>query len=322
MKKFIRNILLFIIPFIGGIIYIYLNPFDKKYGYSYRDNVDCNTSWIYYRLFENPQPIDIAFLGTSHTGCGINDSLIEKLVSKQINHPINIANLAYCTKGRNIQYPLIKDLLSTKKPKLIIIEVAEEEDKYSHQDFGYIADFNDVVKADIGYNFDYFKNLYSSLNCRFNFYRKSELNLLNIKKPANYNQNHSYVPFNFFAEEKKLEKHLLNQQKRYKKKLSYFVSDFKFSYPKKYVTKIVSLAKRENIKVVFLYIPSYGYSIEKPLEYDFYKGETEIILPPDTIFTNKDNWFDSQHLNYKGSTSFAKWLSKELKKNYIVSKEI
>ena len=81
MKRFIKNILILIIPFLVGVLLIFKAPYSKEFAYSFRKNVDCNTSWIYYRLFQNNKPIDVAFMGTSHTGCGINDSLIERLVN-------------------------------------------------------------------------------------------------------------------------------------------------------------------------------------------------------------------------------------------------
>ena len=114
MKKFLVILSFLGIPFLGLVIYLLQMPVDKAFGYSFTNNVDCNTSWIYYRIFENENPVDIAFIGTSHTGCGINDSLLTRKLSEG-SRPIQVANLAYCTKGRNMQKAVMKDLLEQKK---------------------------------------------------------------------------------------------------------------------------------------------------------------------------------------------------------------
>ena len=310
MKRFLKHISLFLLPILIGIIVLYLMPYNKEFGYSYRKNVDCNTSWIYYRLFQNQTPIDIAFLGTSHTGCGINDSLLETLLLKQMN----VVNLAYCTKGRNIQYPLIKDLVLTKKPRIVFLEVTEDEFASSHKDFSYIADLKDVFSPQLAYNPTILNDFYQAFNARFNYTKKQLKNELELEPLSSSLKNHSYIPFNFSASEQDMEKHKKKNSTKYKK-YSSLTHNIKISSPKKYIKKIYEITQKEHITIIFLYLPSYGTALEKPLEYDFYKQYGDVWIPPNSIFLNPKNWVDSEHLNANGSHEIANWLSNQLSEN-------
>lgn len=306
MKQFLKHISLFLLPFLIGLIIIYIKPYNKEFAYSYRKNIDCNTSWIYYRLFQNQTPINVAFLGTSHTGCGINDSLLETLLLNQIN----VANLAYCTKGRNIQYPLIKDLVLTKKPRIVFLEVTEDEFTSSHKDFPYIADLKDVFSPQFAYNPTVLNDFYQAFNARFNYTKKQLKKELELEPLSSSLKNHSYTPFNFSASEQDMEKYKKNNSTKYKNQSSLF-HNVKISSSKKYIKEIYEIAQKEQITLIFLYLPSYGTSLEKPLEYDFYKQYGDVWIPPYSIFTNPKNWVDSEHLNATGSYELANWLSGE-----------
>lgn len=202
MKRFLKHIFFFIIPFIVGILLVFMTPYSKEFAYGFRNNMDCNTSWIYYRLYDNPTPIDVAFIGTSHTGCGINDSLIENSLKNEYQVEKNISNLAYCTNGRNIQYPLLQDLLINKKPELIIIEVTENESTNSHQDFPYLADVDEILEPRL--SLSYITDIWEALTSRFMYLRQYYTKTISTKIPLNVQFKHSYVPFHFFADKEAL----------------------------------------------------------------------------------------------------------------------
>lgn len=124
MKKFIKHIIAFSIPFVLGIIVLFVLPVDKKFSYQFVKG-ECNNtaSWIYYRVFENEKSIDIAFSGASHFGCGIMDELIEKEVNVNSAKKLNVANLGYCRGGRDIQFVILKTSLSTKNQKYFLLKL-------------------------------------------------------------------------------------------------------------------------------------------------------------------------------------------------------
>jgi hypothetical protein len=322
MKRFIKNILILIIPFLVGVLLIFKAPYSKEFAYSFRKNVDCNTSWIYYRLFQNNKPIDVAFMGTSHTGCGINDSLIERLVNIKDNQNLIVSNLAYCTIGRNIQLPLVKDLIETKQPKLIVMEVTEKESKSSHKDFGYIADIDDVIENSKLFNTAVISDLYSSFYARFSYTRKRLSNTLKSGALNNHLSTHSYFPFKFTADESFLKEHKKKQYNRYEKNKNNLLSNLESAYPKFYLNEIVEIAKANNVNLVFLYLPSFGTSLDLPLDYEFYSEYGHVLIPPKKIFNNPNLWVDGEHLNYDGSKVLGEWLANQMANDdYLLLKQ-
>lgn len=130
MKKLSKNIILFFLPFLIGVVVLFLIPVNKKFSFNFvKGECDNKASWIYHRIFEDERPIDIAFMGASQTGCAIMDKTIEKLLSDSLGRNINVANLGYCRRGRDIQYVMLKELFRHKKPSILVIEVAEDEPK-------------------------------------------------------------------------------------------------------------------------------------------------------------------------------------------------
>jgi len=307
MKKFIKYIALFTLPFIALFIALLVSPYSKKYGYHFRKNVDCNTSWIYYRLYENAAPIDVAFLGTSHTGCSINDSLIERTIKSKYGRILKTSNMSYCTNGRNIQYPLLNDILSTKTPKLVIIEVMETESKSSHQDFAYISDFKTVFSSFSKHNFSFLSEIGALAKSRFSFLRDRFVYKEEMEAPKNYKSDFMYQPFDFDADSMDLAQHKAYKMKKVAKGISNF-TQFQLQYPNDYLIKMVDRLNEEQIPFVFLYIPPYGLEIEKPLHYDFLTQYGEVWLPPASIFENQKHWVDGEHLNYDGSKALSNWL--------------
>lgn len=307
MKKFIKYIALFSLPFIALFIALLVSPYSKKYGYHFRKNVDCNTSWIYYRLYENAAPIDVAFLGTSHTGCSINDSLIERTIKSKYGRIIKTSNMSYCTNGRNIQLPLLNDIISTKTPKLVVIEVMEMESKRSHQDFPYIADSKTVLSSFSIHNFQYFSEVIELAKSRFSYLRDHYIYRVDMDAPKNYRSDFMYQPFDFNADSDDLAQHKGYKMKKVAKGISGF-TEFQLQYPKSYLVKMVERLNEEQIPFVFLYIPPYGLEINQPLHYDFLTQYGEVWLPPASIFENQKHWVDGEHLNYNGSKELSKWL--------------
>jgi len=307
MKKFLKIISLIFLPFIILGVYIYSLPVNKAFGYGYTNNVDCNTSWIYYRIFENKSPIDVAFLGTSHTGCGINDSLITGNLMRK-NHKIEAANLAYCTKGRNMQKLVFKDLVENKNPKIIFLEVLSKESVNGHKDFGYVASGNEVWQSMSIRNFNFFSDLKKMGEHRFQLFRQQVNGTLKFDPPENAHINYSYTPFHFTVEEEVLLKHS-EKKKQTLQKGKKGIDAFKQISSFREVEEIVRIAEENNVQLYFLYLPSYGTGLKRPVNEEFYNQHGELIIPPKEIFENKDHWVDGEHLNYKGSLELGNWLS-------------
>ena len=118
MLKFTFKIAVFILVL---FITILQWPISKERMYKRLQN-DCYgyAGWIYDRIYTNPNPVDIAFVGSSHTINGVDDKLINsKIQGKQVT------NFGYCRPGRNLDYLMVRDLIEKKHPELIILEMRE-----------------------------------------------------------------------------------------------------------------------------------------------------------------------------------------------------
>jgi len=88
--------------------------------------------------------------------------------------------------------------------------------------------------------------------------------------------------------------------------------DFYASYARGYLKKINRICKERNIQLSFLYIPSYGVNFKQPKEYNTYIKYGDVLLPPNEIFEDQNNWFDEGHLNKSGAAKLSEWLVEEL----------
>lgn len=305
MKKFIKNIGIILAPV---LLLIFLLPVHRRDRYAgMKDDCFNHGIWMYDRLHENKKAVDIAFLGSSHTINGINDELIEDSLKK---YNLNVANLGYCRLGRNLTYTLVKEIITTKKPKVIIIEVLEDEDRYSHPVFPNIGYFSDLAFPTLLFNRDIVSDWKEA------FLYKLQLNQNNLfgqQQPKINTDN----PFGFassttFADTKSLE----NARKSNLLKnntLSNSARNFYMCYPRSYLNKIQTLCQQENIALYFLYLPAFGNCEKTPAEAATYQKIGKLILPPCRILNNKTYWADELHLNKIGGSELSKWIAYEIR---------
>jgi hypothetical protein len=209
MKNLIKPIIIIVVVLLLGVIFLLNSDLNLKFGFHYRNNVDCNTSWIYYRLKENKEPIDYAFIGTSHSGCGINDSLIAKKIKSD-----KVANLAYCTPGRNMHFLVTEMLLKHKKPKAIFLEIGEYESGRSHRDFPLLATTQQLFSGFSIHNYSFFSDIIDGLKYRF-YYQRNQLKGVNkFEPPLNYKEKFNYSPIYFIADSNRLNKNIKDNSAR------------------------------------------------------------------------------------------------------------
>lgn len=302
MKRFIQNIALFIVPI---LLIIAVLPVDNRLKYKgLKDDCFDHGIWIYDRIHHNKEEIDIAFLGSSHTINGINDSLI----SSQIN-PSKAVNFGYCRLGRNFSYALLQEILTQKKVRHLILEVREFEDRYSHPIFPFIGNSSDVLFANPFFNRDLFSDIWTHLAY------KTELIQDYIYNPNNSeNIRHEAYGFASSSDTAKTDlwSEIIPKQKKAAIKLTTIEQNFHANFARVYLRKVSELCKKNQVKLTFLYIPSFGMILDKPSEYTTYEQYGAVLIPPKNIFTNPYNWFDKNHLNQTGAEQLSLWVAKQL----------
>lgn len=310
MRVFIHRLLFFIIPCLLGISSVYLIDLPRYYAYYYTKNDGCSITWIYDRIYNNPKPIDIAFIGTSHTGCGINDGYLDSLMPNE-----NVVNLAYCQGGRSIQHSVLTDILDKHRPKKVILEVRQEEDFTSHRDFGYIGRLPAVFGAPLIGNKKYAHDVYKSFQVRYMYFQDRLMHTL--PEEPTYKYHVDYYNLNLFKNSAPVEDLTKHYQQRLSQVQSFndgFIRNWRLMYPYHYLEQIKSLCEKHSIELIFIYIPSFGMAAEKPFNLTEYEKYGRVINPPRDLFNNPKEWTDTEHFNARGSRRFSHWLSNELEK--------
>lgn len=307
MKKFVLNIAFFLIPFLVGVILLFMIPIDKKFSYQFVKGECSNiASWIYFRTHENPKSIDIAFSGASHFACGIMDELIENEINKNQDQPLKVANLGYCRGGRDVQYVMLKDIFKYKKPKILFIEVSEDEPRKSHPVFPFLAETDDLFGSFVFFNQRYLKSLWNGLIMRFEFLKFRLLHKTYFT-PDNATD-FGYLNSDQIASQEEMESNKRAWKNRLNRPKSEVIRDIELNYSKRYLEKIVHLANDYNCKVLFFYLPESGSALKEPLNKKFYESLAQLIILPDTIINKPANWKDPMHFNDSGAKETSQYI--------------
>jgi hypothetical protein len=310
MHKFLKYIFLFLLPFIGGIVVLFILPVNKEFTYNFVKG-ECNNkaSWIYHRIFKNPKEIDIAFSGASQTSCAIMDSLIEDNLRINMGEELNVANLGYCRRGRDLQYAILKDLFEHKHPKILVVEVAEDEPKKSHPVFPYFANSTDLFGSAVFFNQRYFSAIFKGLVIRF---EQLKAQIYSSSTTSENHPDYSYIPTQHVATAETIDENKLAWKNRQLKTKSEFQRKIELNYSKNYLQKIAKLATDNNCQLLLLYLPESGSEINTPLLINFYTELAPVILPKDSTMKNKKNWMDAMHLNDYGAKEISNTLVDKL----------
>ncbi len=304
MKKILYSIVLIFLPVIVAFMLI---PVEKRSRYAgLKDDCFNHAIWIHDRLYMNEKSVDIAFIGSSHTVNGINDKLIENSLKTENT---SVANFGYCRLGRNLSYTLIKEIYKKKKPKVIVIEVLEDEDRYSHPIFPYIAETRDIFAPALLFNRDIATDIREAILFKLTLIQQF-LFPAGEKIPVN-NEAFGFACSPDTAaietlQEIKIKRHRSDPE------MPAMERNFYMNFPRSYLKKIAEMCKIQNTKLIFLYLPGYGAQAVVPKENATYMRYGEVLIPPDSITANISYWKDEDHVNQAGAASLSRWIAEEL----------
>jgi len=312
MKKLYRNIILFLLPLFVGIVLLFLVPLNKNFSYHFvHGECENKASWIYERIFEDEKNIDIAFIGASHTACAIMDEYLEKELFNLNGKNTKVANLGYCRGGRDIQYVMLKDLFRHKNPKILVLEVMEDEPKKSHPVFPYLAESLDLWGSFVFFNQRFVANIWNGIAVRFEQLKShlfGDRSLVEFQSTNNY----GYRPSEQIASPDILNQNEIAWKNRLSKTKPKILRNIELNYSKHYIEKIAELAHQNHCEVLFLYLPESGSEMKTPLLKNFYKDLGELIILPDSISSNHSNWKDATHFNDSGATRASDFIANKL----------
>ncbi len=308
MKEILLKILLFFVVFAFLAVLLFAIPYSSNFSRHFiKDDCYNHGAWIFDRITKNQTPIDVAFIGSSHT----IHSFQEKKMEETLENKYHLANLGYCRFGRNLEYLFVKELLEYKKPKLIIIEVHEDEPKNSHDIFPYLAQTKDLFVSPTFVNRDYISDVFKGASARLEQLKASYIFKQQYPEP-DLNP-YGYGESDRIATSEELDKNRLGWSKWFKRRNAPVIEEFQLKYPLAYLSKTIGLLNSRKIPFIFVYLPESGSKLAMPLRSAFYQKYGQILILPDSIISNPANWMDEMHFNNKGAEQTSDWMARKLR---------
>ena len=308
MKEVLQKIAFFFGLLAVPVVLLFAIPYSTEFARHFiKDDCYNHGAWIFDRLTKNATPIDIAFIGSSHT----IHSFQEKKMETVLDNKFHLANLGYCRFGRNLEYLFVKELVANKNPKLVVIEVHEDEPKNSHDIFPYLADTKDLLISPTFVNRDYFSDVFNGASARLEQFKAGYI--FQEKYPEPDLNPYGYGESNRMATEEEFLKNKQGWSKWIKRRGSLEIEQIQLKYPYSYLSMTINLLKSRNIPFVFVYLPESGSNFQNPLRLDFYKQYGQVLTLPDSIVQSPTNWMDDMHFNDRGAGQVSEWMAKKLK---------
>ncbi|HBL77761.1 MAG: hypothetical protein A2W90_02365 [Bacteroidetes bacterium GWF2_42_66] len=288
------------------VVLSFFIPLPRIFNYHFiKDDCYNHGAWIYDRIARNNTPVDIAIIGSSHAIHAFNEPVIEKELDG-----INVANFGYCRMGRNLQYVLLKDILKYKNPKMVIIEISEEETKNSHDIFPYLAENKDLFFSKSAVNRDYFSDLYYGFITRLEAVK--QIYIFRNDYPEVDLSNYGYGSSDRVATANEINDNIENWNRRLKRRTNQTLKNIQLKYPKAYLKAMIRLLEEKNIQFCFVYLSEYGSKLDQPIDMEYYSKTGSVLIPPKSLLANPELWMDDSHLNDRGAEIISTWIAKKI----------
>jgi hypothetical protein len=273
------------------------------------------SQWIYERLHFDSTPVDIAIVGTSRTKYAISAPLLEHTLDQDGAPGLHVANLSHLEGGYDLMYAVTKELFATKHPKILLVNVVEQADRFGHPAFKNLADRDDVYDNPLLINRDYFTD------ALFLAYRQLKLWLIG-RDPKFFGYSATFDPSTYAGtaldttgpehfpdgtsidtESPHAEQEIETLARKYwagvhRPVLPPALRDWEFAVSRASIRKIAALARRNDCALYFYYVPMFR-GPEQPLDYGFYRSlvDADHIMLEDATREGYQNYWDGRHVN-------------------------
>jgi hypothetical protein len=308
MKTILLKIALYFGLILIPVIALFIAPYPQQFAYHFiKDDCYNHGAWIFDRITHNPTPIDVAFIGSSHTIHAWQDKKMEEILGGEFR----IANLGYCRYGRDMEYLQLRMLLEHKSPKLIVFEVHEDEEKKAHEIFPYLANSRNLIFPPTLINWEYLANLFHGTTARLEYFKSRYIFRKEYPDPSP--ELYGYGESDRVVSEIELKENREAWTKRLDRKQIQSIEDIQLKYPFAYLNKMIYILKEKNIPFLFVYLPESESKLKSPKYALHYQSLAPLLIPPDSIFEDPTSWMDASHLNDKGSGLISSWMVQQLR---------
>ncbi len=297
------------------------NPY-QRFG-TLANTIQARIQWIYERIHYDPAPIDVAVLGSSRWGAGVDSARLQADL-RAGGAPVTTVNFALPENGRDLHWVILQELLAAKHPRLVIIGVIEKPSRYGHPAYKYVAPASDVVDPGYVGNLTYAANLaylpYRQLRLFAARFAPDYFGLRPRPDPAHYAGSNNDNAFAFHTDDGKTidRDHpidpaiLAAQVRRYEAgvhppALGRALADVEFGDERIYVARMARAAKASGAKVIFLFLPYYTgpHAIQERAFYEQFGP----ILDASFLSSRSELYGDVAHLNRHGAAVLTDWLA-------------
>lgn len=291
-----------------------LLPHDRYARFSSLSGDGVKAKWIYERLTFDPRPIDVAFIGTSHTMMAVDGARVERGLQGRGAGLARVANLAMPYNGRNLHYFVTREVLAKKPVRLLVLELRERTDRVAHLMFGALADVRDIVDPVWILNSEAFSDLTSLPQRQLQLFGKSTLPAWFGPGPVRPEvlEPHWFKKVGQARRDRPwlddAARQLSSARKTY---LPSALAALEYRMGLAYTAKIVAEARAHRTAIAFLYLPAWG-AAPRPEEAALYETWGPILTPPRALLDDKDLWDDATHFNHDGAERLSAWLGDTL----------
>lgn len=332
-KRFIGLTLALTITIIVGIC---LLPHDRRLRFaSLQEPAIVKAGWIYDRIHNDATPIDIVFVGSSHTVFGVDSAEIERNARRIGGQDVHVVNFALEHFGRNIPWLMAREAMETRRVRLLVVELNEDELRALHPAFASLADPGDLLMAPLFINLSYSSDLAKLPLRQILLFLRTVLPRVFGAAPdfsqVQYRGAHwddtwaeegsAVAPIypirprntSPSAAEMQSERAHWEQLNGSKFNLPPPLSWLELRANFQYMDRIAVLARQRGVTLRFLYLPTYQAQ-SRPTQFAVYEKLGPIWYPPPELLADRGLWLDVNHLNYFGAHALAAWLATQIAK--------
>lgn len=117
------------------------------------------SKWMYERIHYDPKPIDVVFVGSSRFVLGIDAPRIAEGLRARGMKDAEVVNFSLAEAGRDVHEAIIEEMLTAKRPKLIVIGVQDKPSRFGHPAYKYLASQHGLLDPGYAFNANYLPNL-------------------------------------------------------------------------------------------------------------------------------------------------------------------
>jgi hypothetical protein len=324
--RFLAAIVVVACVALGSLVLLPDDPYARFAAAAGENKIYLRLRWIYERIHYDATPIDVAFIGTSHTQSAIDSRIVERELKKR-GLDLHVVNFAIPHLGRDLHYLLTRELLESRTVRELVVEVQDFEPRAPHPAFQRLGSVTDLLDSPLVINTGYAENLarlprreldlfLPSLvgrdSVRFDAGRYEGPHWDDTERLHGFSQlrdgTHPVAYLDRKADE--LREDLVSKEALARRLVMPDGCSLLKRYNRIYLEKLLALARERNVHVTFLYLPFF-HGPDEPTEARYYRFYGDTITPR-TVLEDPSSWLNVDHFNVVGAGKTSQWVGEVL----------